>query len=227
MLVGKLLTLIKKDLFLEKRNSTSLTGMFTISCILCILLSLGVQISLVSPEEKEKFFSVLFWVIGFFSASLYVPKFFEREWNYRGMQSLKLFGIEASTIYLSKAASLFIIIFLNQLINLALLTVLLNLALGSWILSIILVIFLTCFCFSLVAALLAPISHTTKLGSSIYTLISIPLLTPLFFTTLELSQEIRYESTLSSFWLLFYFLLLLIYFTIGITLSSFTYKSYD
>lgn len=223
----KFLILIKKDLFLEKRNSTSLTGMFTISCILCILSSLGVQISLVSPEIKEKIFSVLFWIIGFFSASLYVPKFFDREWNYGGIQTLKLFGFAKHIVYLSKVFSLFIIVCINQIVNLVLLVILLNLSTGMWVINIIPVVIITSFCFSLVGALLAPISHTTKLGSSIYTLISIPLLTPLFFTTLEISQELRYENILSNFWLLFYFLLLIIYFSIGITLSSFTYKSYD
>lgn len=226
-MVNSILCILKKDLTLEKRQANTLIGMLSMAFILTILVSFGVQISLISPVDKEKLFSLLIWVIGFFSASLYIPKFFEREWEMQAIESLILSGIKIEAIYIAKFLAITIISSLNQILSSFIFCILLNISFGEWFINYLFLIPFVYLSFSLIAALFAPFSYKSKLGTPIFTLISIPPLIPLFFTALEITQEIRYDSEVVGFWIFFLLFLNILYFTLGILLTNFTYKNYS
>ena len=226
-MLTSVLLILKKDLLLEKKQANTLIGMLSIAFILSVLVSFGIQISLLNPVEKEKLISLFIWIIGFFSASLYIPKFFEREWELSAIEALLLSGIKIEAIYLAKLLGISILASLNQIISSTLLCILLNINFGIWYLYFLLLTPIIYLSFSFIGALFAPFSYKSKLGTPIFTLISIPPLIPLFFSAIEITQEIRYDNSLVSFWIYFILILGLLYFILGISLVSFTYKNHN
>lgn len=215
--------LLNKEIKLELRSLETFWGILGLSILLAVVAALGVQSALVSMAVKEKLFAGTIWLISFCSASLFIPRSFEREWSLSGLSALLLRGVKAEEYFLAKAISLTLITWLAHILLCLILTILLNLNLDFQFLTFIGFSLPILGAFCLINALLAPLTYRTKLGSSLLSLVALPVLLPLFLCAMELTQVIFLEDQVSFFWASFLIFLLSLYLLLGSLLAKFTY----
>lgn len=212
--------LLRKDALLESRGAGILIPLICYVMFVAVLISLGVELSQVSLEVKEKMFPALLW-LGFFISSVSVLErgaIFERE--YDGVSGLIVCGkVSPAAFFLSKTSVHFVILsfgfFALYLMASALLGVPIRARLdlcgiaAQGVLG-----------FSLICTLFSFVTVTSKMRGTLLGLILIPLLFPLYLTVVELFSQIYAAGEFNGdpTWLSLLIALDAIYFVAGINL---------
>ena len=218
--------IFKKDALLEARGAGIAIPSISYVIFIGVLLSLGVEVSQISLETKEKLFPSLLW-LGFFVASISVVErgaWFERE--YDGISGLLVCDkVSPSACFLSKSSIHFLILFFSfaalYFLSCTLMGIDARNSFEFWKVSIEGVVG-----FSLLCTLFSFVTVTSKMKGTLLGLVLIPLLFPLYLALTELFSEIFASGAVEPYspWLSLLLILDVIYFIAGINLFEFIVK---
>ncbi|MCL1832967.1 MAG: heme exporter protein CcmB [Leptospirales bacterium] len=180
-MLNNILNNIKKDLVIEFRNRTAISISFAFAVITTLSISLVAGATPFSPMVH----SIIFWIILFFSAMSGLAHTFIREEEEKTSLFLSL-HYTPEEIYISKLIFNIILFLLIAIIITPLYLFFLQ----------ILPVYLTLFCLitlsgavaiASVATILGAMVSKARSGSSLFTIISFPILLPVLWTTITMT----------------------------------------
>ena len=218
--------LLRKDLLLELRTKETLALMLFLSLLCGAILSFGVQSAFINDHTVRTIYPMLLWFLCVVTAAVAVGRTYEYELQHAALDGVLLTGVNAALIFLAKAACTALLIFIGEVCSAAALAVLLNVSLNDVWLPLLALIALVAIGYASLAAMIAAIASTSKLKSLLLPLILLPLLTPLFFAAVELSNALFALGALSygSTWFSLLVGLDLLYVVLGINLYEYVIK---
>ncbi|RMG41044.1 MAG: hypothetical protein D6719_09405 [Candidatus Dadabacteria bacterium] len=221
-----LFALLKKDLLSELRSRETLVVLFSLSLLLSVILSLGIQSAYLRAGQVEALLPAALWVVFLMAATVSVSRSYDYEQANCALQGLLLAGTSPWKIYISKVVITSIIMLAGQCITLASLGILLNISLFSDLITLIIISFLVIIGYAALSSLLAAMTMTARLRDLLLPLILLPLLFPLFFSALELTADIVVDQNFDpgSVWLSLLIGLDLLYILFGINLYEFVVR---
>lgn len=225
-MINEFLLLLGKDFKLEIKRLDSFILHLTISILLLVISVVGINSAFISLDITRKLYPVFIWIIFIFTASITLGKSLEQELEENAFNSLLLFNVNPSLIYLSKVFVNFTLIYFVHIISSCLLLIFFNINLSNVFALYLLVSALVVFAYSSLSTLLSAISSFSKLKGLLLPIILLPLLFPVLFAALELSSEIvvNSEFDIANIWVSLLIILNVIYIALGINLYEFAIK---
>lgn len=217
------LALLRKEWIQELRSCEVGVVMLSLSLLLSVLASVGVQLTFFSSEQVIRIAPLLLWLSFLFAATSALGRSFDFELQYGAIDGLRLSGVSPALVYLSKLIMSSVLLLITLILSAVVLLVLLDLQVPvAWpalaALSCMVVI-----AYGALATLFAAVAATSRLKGLILPLILFPLLFPLFLGAVETTNQILLDPafTANSFWFSFTGLLTVLYLLLGINLYSF------
>ncbi|MBX7142892.1 MAG: heme exporter protein CcmB [Oligoflexia bacterium] len=216
----RLATLLRKDLRIELRNREGLTLILGHALLLSLIASFAVGSAFLNPLSTSRVFPGLVWMIFLFAATLCIGRSYDHELVSSAMDGIRLCGVPAELIYLSKVLGNFCLIFFSHVITLIVLGVLLNVPVGMGFLQLLLVSVPVIFAYAALATLLAAVAATSRLKGMLLPLILLPLVFPILISGIELFQGILESGALplDAVWIPLLLVADVVYFVAGINL---------
>lgn len=221
-----LLALLKKDLLLELRGRETVTLMICLALLFGVVVSSGTQQAFLAPDTLRRLYPTLLWCSLLFSATIAIGRSFEQELENQALEGLILSGTSFGALYASKMLGSFFMIFAGHCASIVVLAVLLDVEVLPVAAQLLGVSVLALFAYSAIATLTAGISSTSRLKGLLLPLILLPLLFPLMFGAIELSQSLLESGgfDLESPWFSLLIGLDVVYFVLGLNLYEFVIK---
>ncbi|MFM1848410.1 MAG: hypothetical protein RL417_1884 [Pseudomonadota bacterium] len=212
--------LVRKDLTLELRTKETLGVNLFLSLVIAVVAALGVNSAFVGGDVVVRLFPALLWISFLFSATTGAARTYEPELEHMAVEGFLLTGCSPANLFVSKWFSSVLIMSIGQFLNLAALSVLLDVSLVGKLAALLLVSLLVIAGFSSLTTLLGGVSSTSRLKGVLLPVILFPLSFPLFFAAIELSMGIVVGTGLpmSSPWLSLLVGLDVLYFVLGFNL---------
>ncbi len=209
--------LFKKDLALELRRKESLTLLISLSLLLALTVSLGINNLFLPMPTVTKIYIPLLWLISILCGTLASSRSYEYEMENAAYEGVLLTGISSPAIFLAKLLSNFLILICGHFFSAFALAAFLDVDISAAFLAFFVISCATIFGFTCLATLLAAISVNSQLKGLLLPLLLLPLSLPLFFAGSELSFISIYEggSLFDSIWLGLLVGLDLLYLTLG------------
>lgn len=213
----KLLHILKKDLLLELRGRQFLVSSFQISIISAVMLSLGMELSVISKESISRIAPSLFWVLFFILQSATATRSMVHEIELGALESLSVNQKDISSLFISKTIVNFIISLISSFLLYITIWSLIGIPFISitipFICAVLMVILASCSIFTLLSAL----SIQSSLKDVLLIIISLPLIFPIFFAIVELTylQTLSDGILLNSPWITLLLLCDVIYLSLG------------
>lgn len=220
------LALVRKDFLLELRTKETLTVLLTLSLLLSVIASYGINSAILSAENTRRLFPVLVWIVFIFSATVSINRSFEHELEGGALDGLVVSGAPPYIIYLAKVLSNALVMCAAQLISVTALSVLLNIALTSLLMPLCILSILVITGYSALATLLAGIAGFARLKGMLLPVLLLPVLFPILFAALELTDELIMSGELlwESAWLSLLIGLDVVYVVLGVNLFEYVIK---
>lgn len=214
------LILIKKEWRLEWRSKELITLLACNSILLAVMVGAGVSSAVIDRATTEKIFPMLLWVIFTLATITSVTRFNEQELEGRAFEGLLLNGVSGAQMYLAKVFVMTTFFATNFFGLSVLLGISLNQDLSGRLLALALVGIAAAVALAALLALLAAVASTAKLRGILLSIISIPVLFPVFLCGMEMTTELILSGTISqdSPWPIFMFCAQALYLIAGINL---------
>ena len=214
------LALLKKEFSVESRSQSFLALLVTIPVLLSAILSFALQSSMLNQDTTQRLYPALVWIIFLFSITLLVEKIWDSELHSSAWLGLLCSGLPASTLYLTKVSSAFVASFLSFLISSGALAIFLSVQLSAFSFDWILIGLCTALAYSSLAVLVSALTATSKLKGILLPAVLLPLLCPVLFAGVELSNMTwsGTDGIYSSTWFSMLTGLAILYPTIGVIL---------
>lgn len=188
---GKLGTLARKDLRVEKRGRDTLPPMLAFSFAVVLVLAFTV------PEESEIGSEVLgdivagfLWITILFAGLIGFARTFEVEREEGALDALLMVPIDRSGLFLAKAIANLAFILVIELFVVPLFVLLFNLDIGSGWFPLLLVVLLGDIGFVAIGTLFSSVAAQTRSRELILPLLALPALVPLFIAVVELTSDL-------------------------------------
>ncbi|MEX2253515.1 MAG: heme exporter protein CcmB [Thermoleophilaceae bacterium] len=169
-------TILRKDLAIELRTKESVPAMALFSLTVFVLFHFGLDRDTLDGELA----SGVLWVTLLLATVIAVARLFAAEREQGGIEGLLLAPIDRTSLFLAKAAALFLYLVLLELVAVpAFALLLLGPGLGGALPELLLVLLLADVGLAAVAALVAALAAETRARELIVPLLLLPLLVPL------------------------------------------------
>lgn len=198
--------LIRKDLGLQFRSKESLALIFVFSVLIVLIFAFAFGPDFPDEiDERGKLAASVLWAASLFSGIITLNRSFTLERTHGALHGIRLTGVDASNIYLSKVASNVILLLLLEIVISPIALQLLDLfdavTVGVF-LKLLGVLCIGTFGFCAVGVLLAAMSTSTNGGESLLSVILFPLVIPIIMSGTKCSVSILASGGLEDmFWL--------------------------
>lgn len=219
--------LLGKDLLVELRAKETLALIIMLPILLSIVCAFALNSAFLNQDIIAKLCPAIIWLVFVFCASIAMGKSFDLEIENSAFEGLILSGASSSLIFVSKVISNSLLILASHLIALVTLALFVGIHFSSFVnfdfalISILVVIAYAC-----LSTLFGAVAVFSRLKNALLPLIMLPLIFPLFFSAIELSNQIMLESGLNLNCFAFSLLIALdlIYFILGLALFEYVIK---
>ncbi len=217
------LAFMKKELLLELRAGRRTVLFLGFSFLGALFSSLALSGSFLAPDNELRCIAPLAWTVLFLSGTLAASWSLDAETRTSAAQGLLFSGFQPWTIFLGKAISLATLCVLSSILVFAVFSSLSSWSLLSDLPELLLVSLLVSLAFASLATLVCGLSSSST-RSFLFPLLFFPLMFPLFFAALELSQSFLVADTAvtESFWFSFLLALDVLYLSLGLSLFEYT-----
>lgn len=220
--MNALLALIIKDLRVELRQRDFIGVNIVLGLLFGAILASGIALTSPVKSELARLEPVFIWLLFVVSCTITLEKSLERDLEGGALYALITAGLAPTTLYLSRVASLFVLVAVGHTSSSFILILLTDLPCPP-ILPFSAISAGVILSYVALATLLAPLTASSRLRGPLFALVALPLLFPLFFAAVELTSFILVVGSvdLSAPALSLLVALLTIYLALGVNLYSF------
>ena len=197
--------LIRKDLRLQFRSKETLALIFVFSVLVVLIFAFAFGPVFPEKIERGKLAASVLWAAFVFAGIITLNRSFTLERSHGALHGIRLTGVDASNVYLSKVVSNVILLFLLEIvitpIALQFLDLFDDVTVGI-LLKLLGVLGIGTVGFCAVGVLLAGMSTTTNGGESLLSVLLLPLVIPIIMSGTKCTVSILVTGGLEdSFWL--------------------------
>lgn len=188
--MSTLLLLIRKDLLTELRGREMLSVLFLFTLLFAGILGSGVSLASLQPSVRERLFPSLLWALLLISATVGTERSMDKEFEF-GAFDVLLTGVRSPEyIYTAKVIASTFLVTCSFIFGAICLAVFMNIDLVQIASSLLMLAAFVSFGYSSLSVLLVMITVRAGLKGFLFPLIFLPLLFPLFFSGIVLTQEV-------------------------------------
>ena len=188
---GKLGTLARKDLRVEKRGRDTLPPMLAFSFAVVLVLAFTVpEENDIGPDVLGDIVAGFLWITILFAGLIGFARTFEVEREEGALDALLMVPIDRSGLFLAKAIANLAFILVIEFFVVPLFVLLFNLDIGSGWFPLLLVVLLGDIGFVAIGTLFSSIAAQTRSRELILPLLALPALVPLFIAVVELTSDL-------------------------------------
>ncbi len=222
----RLIILLKKDVMLELRTGESITLMIFLSLLIATAIGFGVQSAFVPQGIALRLFPTMIWLLFILSGSLAMARSFEQESRFEAFEGLLVSGIPSVLLYLSRTLVTAIIVFVGHQVGTLALSLLLDVSIVEYLPELLALSALASFGYSALGSLFGMVSVRSKLRQLLLPLIILPLILPVYLSSLELTTMLFDRSVLElgSSWFTLLVIVDVLYLVLGINLFDYVVR---
>jgi len=176
------LTILRKDLWIERQTRESMTTMLVFSIIVLVVFNFTLDPGL---EQVLTVGPGILWVAFIFAGNLGLTRTFASESENGNIQALLMTPVDKGLIYLGKLSSAFIFMFSVELILLPLFVIFFNLQFTWTLVDLAGVCFLGTLGFTSAGTMFSSIALNTRIREIILPLLLLPITVPLIIASVE------------------------------------------
>lgn len=193
MAFRQIAALIRKDLGLQFRSKETLALIFVFSVLVVLIFAFAFGPIFPDKTERGKLTASVLWTAFVFAGIITLNRSFTLERTHGALQGIRLTGVDASSLYLSKVISSLVFLFLLEIVITPIALQLLDLfdvvTIGI-LLKLFGVLIIGTLGFCAIGVLLAGISTSTNGGESLLSVILLPLVIPIIMCGTKCSVSI-------------------------------------
>ncbi len=187
MTMGKLISLVKKDLLIELRAKELVVGMFTFSVLVLFVFSVALGSS---PALTSAVTPAVVWITFIFAASLGLGRSFALERDGGALMGVLATPTDRSVLFLGKLISNLVFVGTVELVTLPVLVVFYNVDLTAHAIELALVLFLGTVGFVCVGTVFSAISSNTRLREVLLPVMLFPVVVPVVVGAVRLTESV-------------------------------------
>ncbi|TAN19996.1 MAG: hypothetical protein EPN30_11185 [Actinomycetota bacterium] len=207
-----------KDLRIELRSRITINQILPFAFIVLIVFAFALD---TSPDTLKEVAPGLFWLAVLFSSILGVDRAVAIERNDSAGEGLLVYGVDPGGIFLGKAASVFVQLFLLEIVLILGMVVLYGPKIGGWLLIVLSAVFAT-LGISAAGVLYSQLASGSKAKQTLLPLLLVPVASPVLLAATKSWQDaFAGTSSLGDPWLR----LLIVFAVVYLALGSVFYSS--
>lgn len=183
---GKLWSLVRKDLVVEWRSKEVLGSTLFFAVLVLLVFNFGLE----TVADRAAAGAGLLWVAFLFAGMLGMNRLFVAEMRRGGLQGLMLCPIDRTTLYFAKCVSLLLFLLVTGIATVGLYVLFFNVALGSGLLSLGLVLLLGCIGLAALGTTFAAMAVRTRARELMLPMLLVPITVPLLMASVRCTGEI-------------------------------------
>jgi heme exporter protein B len=160
-----------------------------LSLLLTLLIGAGVALSALRPEEITHLAPLFYWLVVLIVATLVLDRSMDKELELGALDTLRTCGVSLSMLYLSRVTGSFFLTSFIHIISSSLLVLMVGLPPPPSLFSFSLLSSLVLLGYSCLSTLVVPLTARSGFKGSLFSLVLIPLLFPLFFSGINVSYK--------------------------------------
>ncbi|MBH42041.1 MAG: heme ABC transporter permease CcmB [Chloroflexi bacterium] len=167
-------TMVWKDIVAEARNKEMVTSILTFAILILVIFNFALRLT---PQIILELAPGILWITFIFSGLLGLTRLFVVEQENNTIHGLLLSPVSRENIYVSKAISTFLFMFVSEIIVIPLFSILFNVSLFN--LLIFAVIILTTIGFASIGTFFSAIATNTKSREIMMPMLFVPIVVPI------------------------------------------------
>jgi heme exporter protein B len=192
------LIFFKKDILLEFRRKEFLISSVSLSVFIGVLIGFSFANAFINHELIERIFPTLFWLGAFFISILSIGRSYAYEERLNAPVAFQNEKNLVQAFFLAKVVSAILIVTFANIIFLLTLSALLNITtLNFALFGLLIALYSIGFCS--IGILLSALTSSSQSSVTLFSLIILPLLFPLFFSVSELTHILIHASHVEAF----------------------------
>ncbi len=197
--------LIRKDLWIQFRSKETLALIFVFSVLVVLIFVFAFGQNLPEKNDRSKLTASVLWATFVFAGIITLNRSFALDRTHGALHGIRLTGVDASNVYLSKVISNVVFLFLLEVVVTPIALQFLDLfdeVTVGMLLKLLGVLGIGTLGFCAVGVLLAGMSTTTSGGESLLSVILLPLVIPIIMAGAKCTVSILVTGGLEDrFWL--------------------------